>query len=186
MTHYTPVYSLGLVQVETLEGISPTCLTPHDAYDAFRHHLGETNHKHLLAIYMDGERRVLGLQVVTSALREFLDTEAKEVFTAGLLLGASAVVLVHNHPASGSAPMLSDVVRTRELELIGFLLRISLVDHVVASEAGYVSMRAMNRMLVPPLEGRQLPHKAISSRLRRLIGLHPRTVIGRKLRPRSD
>jgi hypothetical protein len=186
MTHQTPVYGLGLVQVGTVVGISPTCLSPHDAYDAFRSHLGEADHKHLLAIYMDDERRVLGLQVVAAALREFLDTEAKMVFTAGLLLRASAVVLIHGHPAGDCMPTVSDTLRTRELETIGFLLGISVVDHVVVSGADYTSMRAMNRMLVPPSEGDRLSHKEISNRLRRLMGLHRRAVLRRKLRPRSD
>ena len=59
---------------------------------------------------------------------------------------ASALVLLHNHPSGDPEPSVQDVALTRQLRDGARLLCIRLVDHLVVSSTGYVSMLARGLM----------------------------------------
>lgn len=184
MPRSIPVYRLQLERAASVSGLPRVCESPLAAYDAFRAHLGEPDREHLLAIYLDSRRRVLGLHVVAIGSRNLLHSEAREVFAAGLLLHASDVVLVHNHPSGDATPSEEDEFRTRELEIAGLLLGITVLDHVVVGENDYRSIRATDRMVLPLNGADELTGDQIDQRVRGLLGLHLRQARVRRIRPK--
>ena len=67
----------------------------------------------------------------------------REVIKRALDLGASALILVHNHPSGDPTPSTSDIHMTRELQDAGEKLGISLHDHVVVSKSGNTSFKTL-------------------------------------------
>lgn len=65
--------------------------------------------------------------------------EIAEVFRAALLVGASSVVIAHNHPSGEPTPSPEDHAFTTRVREAGRLLGISVADHVIVSSAGYFS-----------------------------------------------
>ena len=65
----------------------------------------------------------------------------REVVKRALELGATAIILVHNHPSGDPAPSPEDVATTHRLVSAGDILGIRLLDHVVVGEEGFVSMK---------------------------------------------
>lgn len=183
MSRSIPVYRLQLNRSAAVPGLPRTCETARDAYEAFKAHLGDPDREHLLAIYLDWRRRVLGLHVAAIGNRNLLHSEAREVFSAGLLLHASDVVLVHNHPSGDATPSEEDEFRTRELEIAGLLLGITVLDHIVVGERDYRSIRTTGHMLMPMEGTNGLTLEEIEERTQRVLDLHLRRA--RALRTRA-
>ena len=68
---------------------------------------------------------------------------------------ASAVVLVHNHPSGDPEPSIQDVTLTQQLRQAGELLCVRVIDHVVVTETGFVSM--MQRRMLELPQGQAVP-----------------------------
>ena len=66
----------------------------------------------------------------------------REVIRKGLDLGATALILVHNHPSGAAQPSKADIQITNRIAEAGRLLGIVLHDHVIIGRDGYVSLKA--------------------------------------------
>lgn len=65
----------------------------------------------------------------------------REVFRPAIMHGASAVVLVHNHPSGDPTPSMEDHQVTKRLEEAGVVVGIRLLDHIVIGYQQYRSFR---------------------------------------------
>ena len=61
----------------------------------------------------------------------------REVVKRNLELGASAPLMVHNHPSGAPTPSRSDIEMTRHVREAGETLGLLLHDHVVVSHGGH-------------------------------------------------
>ena len=57
-------------------------------------------------------------------------------------MGASALILVHNHPSGSPEPSRADIQITQKIAEAGRLLGVTLHDHVIVGREGHVSLRA--------------------------------------------
>jgi DNA repair protein RadC len=62
------------------------------------------------------------------------------VFSILLNANASSFVLAHNHPTGTLKPSDADIEITRNLVKGGNILEIKLLDHLIVSDTGYLSM----------------------------------------------
>lgn len=67
----------------------------------------------------------------------------REVIKRALELGASALVLVHNHPSGDPSPSREDVSMTRTIADAGKPLGVTVHDHLIISRTGHRSFREM-------------------------------------------
>ena len=67
----------------------------------------------------------------------------REVIKRALDLGASALILVHNHPSGDPTPSQADIEMTRDLQAAGDKLGIQLHDHIVVSKSGNTSFKTL-------------------------------------------
>ncbi len=66
----------------------------------------------------------------------------REVIRRGLDLGATALILVHNHPSGNPEPSRADIQITNRIAEAGRLLGITVHDHVIVGRQGHTSLRA--------------------------------------------
>jgi DNA repair protein RadC len=66
----------------------------------------------------------------------------REVIRRALELGATAIVLVHNHPSGDPEPSEADLSITRRIAICGSALEIALYDHIIITKAGFTSFRS--------------------------------------------
>ena len=60
----------------------------------------------------------------------------------GLDIGATALILVHNHPSGNPEPSRADIQITQRIAEAGRLLGITVHDHVIVGREGHVSLRS--------------------------------------------
>ena len=66
----------------------------------------------------------------------------REVIRRALDLGATALILVHNHPSGSPQPSRADIQITNRIAEAGRLLGIVVHDHVIIGREGHVSLKA--------------------------------------------
>jgi DNA repair protein RadC len=67
----------------------------------------------------------------------------REVVSRGIALGATAIIIVHNHPSGDPTPSTQDIRLTRDLVEAGRHMKITVHDHVIVGAQGRTSMRAL-------------------------------------------
>ena len=68
----------------------------------------------------------------------------REVVKRALDLGASGIILVHNHPSGDPTPSRMDIEMTREIEDAARALKIQLIDHLIIGRGAHTSFRQAN------------------------------------------
>jgi DNA repair protein RadC len=67
----------------------------------------------------------------------------REIVKRALELGASALILVHNHPSGDPSPSRADIDMTREIAAAALPLKIAVHDHLVIGRKGHVSFKSL-------------------------------------------
>ena len=124
------------------------CETPDQAAAYWRMHI-ETHPyfnpecECFVVLFLNTRKRVKGHQLVTIGTMDTLLVHAREVFRAAILISASGVILLHNHPSGDPTPSEADIKVTRDLIRAGQILKIEVVDHVVIGRPGFQSLRSL-------------------------------------------
>jgi DNA repair protein RadC len=66
----------------------------------------------------------------------------RAILRRALEVGATALVIVHNHPSGNPTPSIADCEATRRLVAAATNLDIRIHDHLVVARGGMVSFRA--------------------------------------------
>lgn len=66
--------------------------------------------------------------------------DPKVIFQTALKANASAIILSHNHPSGNLTPSSEDIKLTEKLKGGGKFLDISILDHIIYTSDGYLSM----------------------------------------------
>jgi DNA repair protein RadC len=70
----------------------------------------------------------------------------REVVKRALELGASALILVHNHPSGDPTPSKADIAVTKEIKKAAAPLGVALHDHLIIACNGHVSLRELGEI----------------------------------------
>jgi DNA repair protein RadC len=97
-------------------------------------------------IFLDKKNRLIADEVQQVGTVDHTPVYPREVIRRTLELSASALILVHNHPAGDPSPSAADVRMTREIAEIAKQMGITLHDHIIIGRAGHVSMRGLKLM----------------------------------------
>jgi DNA repair protein RadC len=101
--------------------------------------IGELPHEEFWVLYLNNSNKVLsksqlGKGGITGTL-----VDTRLVFKAALELGATALILCHNHPSGALIPSDADKQITRKMKAAGQNLDIQVLDHLIITENGYYS-----------------------------------------------
>jgi DNA repair protein RadC len=67
----------------------------------------------------------------------------REVIARAIALGATALIIVHNHPSGDPSPSQQDIRLTKDLIEAGRHMKIAIHDHVIVGAQGRSSMKAL-------------------------------------------
>ena len=129
-------------------GVAGVMRNPEDVARFVRGVVGNDAREHFVAILLDGRHRPIAYQVVSIGTATAALVHPREVFQPAVGLGACAVIVAHNHPSGDPTPSAEDRDVTRRLAQAGGLLGILLLDSVVVSGLGHVSLREASPSLL--------------------------------------
>ena len=67
----------------------------------------------------------------------------REIMRRSLEVGATAIILAHNHPSGDPSPSRGDIEATSRVAAAGNALGIHIYDHVILARSGWTSFRAL-------------------------------------------
>ena len=118
---------------------------PVDIADFVRSILIDNSREQFIAMYFDGSHCVVSYSIITIGIANQSLVHPREVFQRAILIGATAVVVAHNHPSGSLEPSQEDISVTNRLMEAGTLLGIQLLDHVIVSDFAFKSLREDDR-----------------------------------------
>ena len=97
--------------------------------------------EYFLALTLDGashliEKRVISIGTLNQSL-----VHPREVFADAIADRAAGIIVAHNHPGGQRSPSPEDMRVTQRLGEAGKLLGIELLDHVILTKDGFLSLR---------------------------------------------
>ncbi len=114
---------------------------PVDVARFVRRIVGNEAREHFLVLMLDGRHKPIAYQVVSIGTATASLVHPREVFQAAVGTGAVAVIVAHNHPSGNPSPSREDREVTERLVRAGEVLGIRVLDSVVVTASGYVSLR---------------------------------------------
>ena len=95
--------------------------------------------EHCYMLGLNNKGRLIGLFFISKGTVNMTCLNPREVFMRALLVGASFIVLCHNHPSGDPGPSGQDKEITKRFKEAGELLGIPLIDHIIIGGSRYYS-----------------------------------------------
>jgi DNA repair protein RadC len=97
-------------------------------------------------LFLDRKNKLLKDEIQGRGTIDHTPVYTREVIRRALELGATAIILVHNHPSGDPAPSISDVEMTKEIVDAARPLGITVHDHFVIGKGRHASLRQLGLM----------------------------------------
>lgn len=94
-------------------------------------------------LFLDRKNRLIADELQQTGTVDHAPVYPREVVKRALSLGASAIIMVHNHPSGDPTPSKGDIEMTREVAGACEKLGIELHDHVIIARGGHASLKSM-------------------------------------------
>jgi DNA repair protein RadC len=131
---------LGRRYLETPADPRGSLLGPADAAKFVRARLADLPHEVFCCLFLDTRHRLIRYEELFRGTVDGATVYPREVVKRALHHNASAMIVGHNHPSGVSEPSEADRSITLKLAKALALVEIRLLDHLVVSRGGHVSL----------------------------------------------
>ncbi|MGF7163422.1 DNA repair protein RadC [Rhodoligotrophos appendicifer] len=94
-------------------------------------------------LFLDKKNRLISDEVQQRGTVDHTPVYPREVVKRALQLGASGLILVHNHPSGDPTPSRADIEMTRFIVEAGQKLGLVVHDHIIVGREGHASFKAL-------------------------------------------
>lgn len=101
--------------------------------------IGELPHEEFWIVYLNNSNKVLSKSQLSKGGITGTLVDVRLVFKNALEIGATALILCHNHPSGTLIPSDADKQITKKLKIAGDSLEIKVLDHLIVTETSYYS-----------------------------------------------
>ncbi|GAA3565173.1 RadC family protein [Snuella lapsa] len=101
--------------------------------------VGELQHEEFWIIYLNNSNRVIQKYQLSKGGITGTLVDVRLVLKNALMLGATSLILVHNHPSGALNPSVADKQLTTKLKTAAQSLDIKVLDHLIVTEKAYFS-----------------------------------------------
>jgi DNA repair protein RadC len=117
-----------------------TFANPAEAARCFRARLGALGHEVFSCLFLDTRHRMIRYEDLFRGTIDGAAVYPREIVKQALSVNAAAVILGHNHPSGDCEPSEADRSITVRVSKALALVDIRLLDHLVVSREGHVSL----------------------------------------------
>jgi DNA repair protein RadC len=95
-------------------------------------------------LFLDRKNVLVADEVQSRGTIDHTPVYPREIVKRALELGATAIILVHNHPSGDPTPSKADIDMTRDIVKAALALGITVHDHLVIGRKGHASFKSLN------------------------------------------
>ncbi len=96
--------------------------------------------EYFVCLTLDGANRLIAKRIITIGTLTSSLVHPREVFAEAISDRAASIIVAHNHPSGTLTASSADSEVTQRLEEAGVVLGIKLVDHLIVSSSGHLSI----------------------------------------------
>lgn len=104
--------------------------------------MAHLKNEQLRLLFLDRQNKLMRDEIHQHGTVDQAPIYAREIVKRSLEVGASGLILVHNHPSGDPTPSRADIDMTRKVKEAVESMGIALFDHIVIGKGKHVSMRA--------------------------------------------
>ena len=90
-------------------------------------------------LFLNQSNQVLGYILISEGGITDTTVDVRVILQAALLTNSVAIILAHNHPSGNLKPSRQDMEITKQVKNAAQLMRITVLDHLILTDAGYYS-----------------------------------------------
>lgn len=113
-------------------------------YKFYKEKIGNKKQEYFYCVYLDNQKRIIEDKLLFIGTINYSLVHPREIFKEAYLLGASAIICIHNHPGGNPLPSKQDIDITNSLIDAGKILGIKVVDHIIICKDKYYSFLENN------------------------------------------
>jgi DNA repair protein RadC len=115
-------------------------LSPESVWENLK---GIRDHKkeHFVVFYLDTRNQEIKRDIVSVGTLNANLAHPREVFEPAIVHNAAQIIVAHNHPSGDTEPSEEDLAITKRLQEASKILGIELLDHVIVSNSGFISLK---------------------------------------------
>ena len=110
-----------------------------EAYEYLLPYIEDFSQEHFLIMFLNRGNQVLKVECISTGGITNTIVDPKVIYKKALTIGATAIILCHNHPSGNPRPSQEDFSLTRKLRAAGKLLDIEVEDHVIIGAEQFYS-----------------------------------------------
>ncbi|MBU2060637.1 MAG: DNA repair protein RadC [Bacteroidetes bacterium] len=114
-------------------------VSSNQAYQLFRPFLTDLPHEEFYVLYLTAANTLLSCEQLSKGGMTGTVADGKLLFKRALQLSASGVILGHNHPSGNLKASEADIRLTKNLTEFGKMVDITILDHLIITDYGYLS-----------------------------------------------
>lgn len=103
--------------------------------------MGNKKIEHFRILFLNNHNYLISDEVQQSGTVNHTAVYPREVVKRALELGATSLILVHNHPSGDTTPSKADIEMTKEIIIAAKALNIKIHDHLIVSSEEQTSMK---------------------------------------------
>ena len=117
-----------------------TLTSPQSTQAYLQFHLSERQNEVFAVLFLDNQNRILAFEELFFGTIDGATVHPRVVVQRALAHNAAATILVHNHPSGVAEPSQADQTLTNRLKDALSLVDVRILDHLVVSVEGTVSL----------------------------------------------
>ena len=94
-------------------------------------------------LFLNAKNMLIANEAMWTGSLDDAFVHVREIIARAIALGATAIIIVHNHPSGDPTPSQADIRLTRDLIDAGRHMKIAVHDHVIVGAQGRSSLKAM-------------------------------------------
>jgi len=115
--------------------------SPERVREYLRASMGTLRKEKLIALLLDSSNRLISECVLEYGTVDRASVHPRNLLEKVIATGATAVILVHNHPGGARRASREDIELTRRLSELGKSLGFRVLDHLIVADGDTVSLR---------------------------------------------
>lgn len=116
--------------------------SPDEAHDYIKNLHDETHtyQESFFVLFLNRANNIIGHQKMSMGTISMCVVDVRYIVKTATSLLASGIILTHNHPSGDLRASEADKKLTREIGRLCEIHKIGLLDHIITTTAGYISM----------------------------------------------
>lgn len=114
-------------------------ITSSHVYELMKQVFYDLPHEEFWIILLNKSNTVIRKELISRGGISATLVDSKIIFKSAITHYASSIILCHNHPSGNLKPSDADITITKTIKNAGNLLEITLLDHLIVTEIGYLS-----------------------------------------------